>query len=46
MNVTRVLQYLFSAMEKALHASERTRRLVAVAVARFRALLAIERAAA
>lgn len=46
MNVTRVLQYLFRAMEHGLRASERTRRMVALAVARFRALLAIQRAAA
>jgi hypothetical protein len=45
MNASRVMQYLFRAMEHGLHACERTRRMVAIAVARFRALLAIQRAA-
>lgn len=46
MNTSRVLQYLFRAMEHGLRACERTRRMVSIAVARFRALLACQRAAA
>lgn len=46
MNSSRVMAHLFSAMQHALLACERTRRLVAIAVARFRALLAIQAAAA
>ncbi len=46
MNATRVLEYLFRAMEHGLRACERTRRMVAIAVARFRALLAMQQAAA
>jgi len=46
MNVTKVLQHLFRAMEHGLHACERTRRMVAIAVAKFRALLALQKAAA
>lgn len=43
MNASRVLQYLFRAMEHGLHACERTRRMVAVAIAKFRAILAMQR---
>lgn len=46
MNASRVLQYLFRAMEHGLRACERTRRMVAIAVAKFRAMLACQRRAA
>jgi len=44
--MSRAAIYLLSAVQHARHACERTRRLVAIAIARFMALLAIQGAAA
>lgn len=46
MSVAKVLEHLFAAMNHARGACDRTRQLVAIAVAKFRALMMIERAAA
>jgi hypothetical protein len=46
MNVSAVLRSLFAAVEHARHACERTRRMVAVAIAKLQALLMIQRVSA
>jgi hypothetical protein len=45
MNLPRAALYLFEALQHARHACERTRQMLAVALAKLAALIAIERAA-